>query len=393
MLVKNQKVGYYQDAISGKIRIYKMPLKRFLFLFSHPAQFLFARQMIRQLKELGHTVHILIKKKDVLENLVRESGLPYINIQPNSRKAGKLHILRSLFERNRDLHRFVKQHPVDLMIGTDASVAQVGRLRGIDTVTVLEDDYAVIKELALLTYPFTHHIVVPEVCDVGRFQSKKIGYPGYMKLAYLAPGMFTPDREKVLLPDEPYYLLRLSALEAHHDSGIKGLNDDILERIISKLEESGRVYISSEKDLKPRFQQYLLRLKPEDIHHYLSFCEMFISDSQSMSVEAALLGVPSIRYSDFEGKISVLNELEAYGLTFGIKPGDDEVLEETTARLLALKNRREEFRERRKKMLAGKIDVTAFFTWFLSEYPESVEKLRKNPDLVGRFFLGDGERE
>ena len=58
-----------------------MPSKRFLFLFSHPAQFLFAKQIISNLKEQGHTVHLLIKSKDVLETLVKRSDMNYTNIQ------------------------------------------------------------------------------------------------------------------------------------------------------------------------------------------------------------------------------------------------------------------------------------------------------------------------
>ena len=365
-----------------------MPSKRFLFLFSHPAQFLFAKPIIRNLEDLGHTVHLLIKSKDVLETLVKRSGMNYTNIQPDKRKTGVAAILQSLAGRNRELYRFVKQNPVDLMVGTDASVAQIGRLCGIKTVTILEDDFSVIKELALLTYPFTSHIMVPEVCDVGPFKKKKVGYPGYMKLAYLAPGAFTPDREKVLLPDEPYFLLRLSALRAHHDAGVNGLNDAVLETIIQKLEKKGRVWISSEEELKPQFRAYRLKLNPEHIHHYLSFSEMFLSDSQSMSVEAALLGVPSIRYSDFAGRISVLNELEEYGLTFGILPGEDETLWKKLDELLGMEGRRAEFQKRRYKMLSEKMDVTDFFTWLLSEYPDSVEVMKRDPGYAERFRFG-----
>jgi uncharacterized protein len=57
------------------------------------------------------------------------------------------------------------------------------------------------------------------------------------------------------------------------------------------------------------------------MHHVLANASLLISDSQSMSVEAAMLGVPSLRFSSFAGKISVLEELEhKYKLTFGIDP-------------------------------------------------------------------------
>ncbi|MBK7853743.1 MAG: hypothetical protein IPJ79_01455 [Bacteroidetes bacterium] len=50
------------------------------------------------------------------------------------------------------------------------------------------------------------------------------------------------------------------------------------------------------------------------------FAHMYIGDSQTMAAEAAVLGTPSIRYNDFVGEISYLEELEhLYQLTFGFK--------------------------------------------------------------------------
>ena len=43
---------------------------------------------------------------------------------------------------------------------------------------------------------------------------------------------------------------------------------------------------------------------------------MFIGDSQTMTSEAAVLGVPSLRCNSFAGRISYINEQEfKYGLT------------------------------------------------------------------------------
>jgi predicted glycosyltransferase len=275
------------------------------------------------------------------------------------------------------------------MVGTDASIAQVGKLLGVQTVTILEDDFSIIRELALLTFPFTSNIVVPAVCDTGPFKRKKIGYPGYMKLAYLAPGIFEPDPGKVAELKKPYCLLRLSALQAHHVAGVKGVSEELLKKMVGKLKKRMNVYISSEKELKEEFKPHQLETEPADIHHVLHFSELFISDSQSMTVEAALLGVPSIRYSDFVGKISVLNELEDYGLTYGVIPGRDEELWKITDEILTMENRHTVFRENRESMLRDKIDVSAFFTWFLSEYPGSVEVVKQNPGYLERFRFDD----
>jgi len=243
----------------------------------------------------------------------------------------------------------------------------------------------VIRNLAKLTYPFTSCLLVPSVCDVGPYEAKKIGYDGYMKLAYLHPNSFTPDRSIIVqyhLP-EKYVLVRLAKLSAHHDVGINGLNLILTEHILSKAKQFGYpVYITSETDLDASLQPYQLRIQYKDIHHVLAFASLLISDSQSMSVEAAMLGVPSIRFSDFSGRISVLEELEQrYQLTFGIPTQDPNRLITLFDELLSNINLREVFQQRRQKMLSEKIDVTAFLTWFIENYPESRGLVKKEKEV------------
>jgi len=105
-----------------------------------------------------------------------------------------------------------------------------------------------------------------------------------------------------------------------------------------------------------------------------------------MSVEAAVLGIPSLRYSSFAGRISVLEELEhVYNLTYGIKAGLESELISKLSRLLDIENLGQEFQRRRQKMLADKIDVTDFLVWFIENYPQSFKIMKQNPDYQWKF--------
>jgi predicted glycosyltransferase len=118
----------------------------------------------------------------------------------------------------------------------------------------------------------------------------------------------------------------------------------------------------------------------------MAFASMLISDSQSMSVESSMLGVPSLRFSDFAGRISVLEELEdKYGLTFGIETSEPDKLLDRISSLLSLPNIRSEFQKRREIMLSDKINVTKFMTWFIEMYPDSHKCIKENPDYQLRF--------
>jgi uncharacterized protein len=363
--------------------------KKILFYFGHPAQYLFARNTIKQLIQKSYEIKIIIKTKDVLETLLKNDGMEYENILTKERGGSKISIIFSLLKRNLLLLPIILKFKPDLLIGTDATIAQLGKLLNINRITILEDDYKIIKSLANITYPFTQTIFCPTVCDAGKWDSKKIGYSGYMKLGYLHPNIFKVNKEiinKYKLPDK-YAIIRLAKLTAHHDFGIKGIDYEVLEQIINILESKRiKVFLSTEGNIDSKYKQYLLNINPNDIHHILAKSQILICDSQSMSVEASILGVPSIRVSSFAGKISVLEELEhKYNLTFGINPQNINQLFIQLKKLLSIENLQEEFINRRNLMLEDKIDVSKLFTWFIEQYPKSIEIIKIDSKFQNKF--------
>ena len=101
-----------------------------------------------------------------------------------------------------------------------------------------------------------------------------------------------------------------------------------------------------------------------------------------------MLGVPSIRYNDFAGKISVLEELEhKYQLTFGIHTSHKERLFEKIDELLSDKELLQTFRKRKDLMLEEKINVCEFFVWFIDSFPESLKKVKSH--VVNNQFMTD----
>lgn len=362
-----------------------------LIQIGHPAQFHFYKNAVKIWQENGHKVRLLIKTKDVLEKLVVDSGFEYINFEHKIYdKSSKIQLLKMASTR---FYNYVRQMIIfrpDIIIGLDPILAKISRLCKSKFIAVAEDDYQIIKALAYLLFPSADTIFAPRVCDYSPWQSKKVEYEGYMKLAYLHPKRFVANRELIkpyLRDNNPYILIRLVSLTAYHDENIKGINNPLLDRIIERFKAMGySVYISSEKALSEPYCSYQLASPVDFIHHIMAFASFLVCDSQSMAVEAAMLGVPSIRFNDFAGKISVLEELEhKYGLTYGIKTDQPERLFEKINELLAMPNLREEFQLRRQKMLADKIDVTAFLAWFIENYPKSKEIMKSTPDYQYGF--------
>jgi len=367
-------------------------LKRILFFLNHPAHYHLFKHTIDELKAIGHEIHIVIKSKDILEDLLEAANESYTNFVPQIRKDGYVAIINGLLKRNRALYSYCKNNPPDIMVGTSTAIAHIGALLGIPTINFSEDDYKVVRNFGLVTYPFTDVILSPITCENGKWNKKTVFYSGYHKLAYLHPNRFKPDLnivQKYISTAEPYFILRFSKLNAYHDTGIDGITDEIAQEIIKLLTAYGKVYITSERELPSAFEQYRLQINPLDIHHILAHADLYIGDSQSMTVESALLGTPAIRFSSFVGQIGVLEELEnKYNLTFGIAPHERGKLFIKIQELLQ-ESSKKKFRERRERMLQDKIDVAAFFTWFIDNYPNSREKMREKPDFEKTFLAGE----
>ena len=87
----------------------------------------------------------------------------------------------------------------------------------------------------------------------------------------------------------------------------------------------------------------------------IKFAEFIISDSQTMSAESAVLGTPYIRFNDFVGKISYLDEIEnKFKLGMGIKTKEKNNLFRSVDFLLNFQNKRKIWNERKNAMLKEK---------------------------------------
>lgn len=354
---------------------------------SHPAHFHLYKNVTRGLIANGHEVLFVIKSKDILETLLIDAGLPYVNINQHAHRGSKLGILWDMIVRDWRLVQLCGKHKIDLLTGSTPEVAQVGWLLRKKVVNTTEDDAAVIGAVVKAMQSFMQCLVTPVSCEMGALEPRTVHYPGYHELAYLHPNHFTPSREVVegygIDVDKPYFVLRFASLNAHHDNGIKGINTEVAQRLIDILSPHGQIYITSERPLEPQFEQYRIKINPLDMHHVMTFASLYIGDSQTMAAEAGVLGVPFVRFNDFVGRIGYLRELEdKYELGYGIQAsaeGSVEKLCERVEKLVSMDaaERKTIFQGRREKMLAEKIDCSKFLTWFIEHYPASVEQTRK----------------
>ncbi len=379
-----------------------------LFL-GHPAHFHMLKNAALQWQHDGYQIYFVIKKKDILEQLLQDAGYSYTLIR-EGRKDSFCGLVHSVISMEWNMCKFLKQKQIDILVGSTLSFAS-HVLMHVPTIVMGEDDAAIVPKYASMVYPFADAILTPAVCNNGEWDSKSIKYPSYHELAYLHPHHFVANREVVeqygINTEKPYFVLRFASLKAHHDGGIRGINTEIAQHLIDLLRPHGQIYITSERPLEPQFETYRIHINPLDMHHVMAFASLYLGDSQTMAAEAGVLGTPFVRFNDFVGRIGYLRELEdRYQLGYGVhatpldanssvhrldgslQPSGTDALYEAVERLVALPpdERRALYQQRRAAMLSEKIDYAEYLTWFVERYPESVALSKQgNADFWQQF--------
>ena len=343
---------------------------------NHPAHVHLLRNVYFDLQSKGHQIIVTIKDVEVIKDLLKLYGIPYINIGRKNDALALKGLDQFLYDWN--ILRLVHRYNIDVGIGSSINVAHVSRISRMHSIILDDDDDDVEPLFVKYAHPFADIILSPD--SIVRKARKTIYYPGTHELAYLHPCRFVPNPSVLtsigIKIGEPFFILRFNAFKAHHDIGVRGLSIEDKRRLIKLLEPHGRVIITTERNIDDEFLLYKMSISQDQIHNLLYYATMFIGDSQTMTSEAALLGTPAIKCNSFAGRLAVPNEIEQrYGLCYSFMPEQVESFFEKIEELLSLSDLKEEWHRRRALLLANKIDVTAFLTWFVEGYPQTIKKV------------------
>ena len=325
---------------------------------SHPALAHVFGHVVPALHARGHQTLVVARDKDVTLALLDAYGISHQVLAAAGRtQPGRL---RELLVREARLIALGRRFRPDLITGTSVHAARAAVVLGCRSAVLNDDDAAAVPMFRWLAYPLASAIVTPTALAHEGWGRRQLAYPSYHALFYLHPDRFRPDpaiRGELGIPEgQAYAIVRLSALEAHHDRGVKGVSHGFLRAVAQGVGRRVRLFVSSEKPLAPEFEPLRAAIRPERMHHALAGAAFYLGDSQTMTAEAAVLGVPAFRINDFVGRISYLRELEEYELAFGFRPAEERAALGALERVLDLPDREAVFDARRRRMLREKID-------------------------------------
>jgi uncharacterized protein len=345
---------------------------KLLFDLGHPAHVHLFRNLINRVRREGGSVCVASRDKDVTVRLCDAYGISH-KVISKAYSGNFIDGVKELIIRTIKLSKLAVEFRPDALLGTSMSIGIIGRILNRPSFIFSEDDASIIPLFAHFVYPVCNYIVTPDSLKHEDYGTKHLTYPGFHELAYLHPDHFTPDPQVPLSiginPSHPFFILRFVSLKAHHDTNAAGLPVEAVEKLVSMLSEKGRLLITAEGELAPQFKQYQFPLAPEKFHDVLAYSSLYIGDSQTVSIEAAMLGVPSIRCNTFVGRISCLEELDhVHGLTKGFLPKQtDDLLNTVRDWLGNLDGIKQEQQYKRKMMLEKCVNLTDWLWNMLHE--------------------------
>lgn len=331
----------------------------------HPGHVHLLHGVAEEMKKRGHKVFYSVRDIPVAKRLMEHYGMtPWIDL--GGKKDSLLGKAQTVLSQDMQLLRFVRRNHIDLGLSSGLVLSHVSRLTKMKSFMFDDDDDAAEPLVTKYGHPLSDIVFTPDC--IHRKTKHAVYYAGTHELAYLHPNRFTPDPSVLqhagLAEGERFFIMRFVALKGHHDVGQAGLSLEQKRALVDLLKAHGRVIITSERAVEPEFEPYRLPVPPEEIHSLMAYSSMFVGDSQTMTSEAAILGVPALKCNTFAGRLSVPNMLEnKYNLCHAYLPEQfGDMLSKIRSLLdMPSESLRAEWQAKRQQMLHEMIDPTEFF--------------------------------
>lgn len=349
---------------------------RALFCINTPAQAHTWKFVIKNLMGKGHKVKVLARDYGFTDEILSKLGfqvctLPYIKIK----YLRPFEIITHLQNGFRASKGFTPT--VIIGFGVDAALI-AGLLR---RPCIIFTDSEGLPVQSFLTKLFASAIITPG-CFMGDLGKKHLRIEGFKELAYLRPGYFKPDpsifTELKISKNETYVILRFNVCDAVHDIGLHGFTVADQLNLVQEFNKYTRIFISPEGSLAKELDSYRLPITYERIHDALYYAQLLVTDTQTMTTEAAILGTPAVRCNSFVDHHNMGNFIELenkYDIIYSFR--DTKQAIQKAIELIKQPDLKEQWTKKRQKLLSDKIDFTKFMTDFIENFPQSFKEYNR----------------
>ena len=350
------------------------------FIINTSAQAHTWKNILLELGARGHKVNIIARDYGSTTELLSSFGFNFRKFKPLGSRTGRIFGTLDHFQK---CYRLASSFQPSLIIGFGVDASITARRFRVPSI-VFNDSEPIGVQNKILAWTASS-IITPD-CFQKDLGKKQIRINGYKELSYLRPDRFQPDSSILaklgLAGGEEYVILRFNVFDAVHDVGKHGFTTLDQRQLVESLGKYVRVFISPEGKLSPELEKYSLPVPQNRIHDALYYAKLLVTDTQTMTTEAALLGVPAVRCNNFVGPddMGVFLELEKkYDAIYSFSKSTLAV--QKALELVQRPNLKEEWDVKRQRILADKLDFVRFFVDFIENYPASLQKYHQ-PDRL-----------
>ncbi len=332
---------------------------RYLIFTNTPAHVHLYKNVVRSLRDRGHTVELLARDYGCTVALLEWYDLPHTIYGYCGTSQWSL-FARLPGHYARIVRRAVQFDP-DHIFGMGAYAAHAGAVTRTPVTLVLDSEPTGLDHR--LSRPFATAILTPAAFrkDLG---SKHYVFDGFKESAYLHPDVFSPRadiRERLGVgPDESYVFLRFNAFGSHHDVGRGGFTQHERRELVEQLSDEATVIVSDEGETTDlsTLPCRPFDLHPALLHDALAGADLLVADSQTMVTEAALLGTPTIRSNAFVGANDMGNFIELADAKLIDNLSDFDAVLSRAMELLTTPGVPDTWRKRRDEYFADKVNLS-----------------------------------
>ncbi len=356
--------------------------KKIIFDVGHPAQVHNFKHVYWELQAKGWEGLFTAKDKEVTVSLLKEYKLPYIII-------GKTHkniflkilgLFCNLIIFSRILIRF---KPLVVVCRFSPHACWSSKFLGIPLIGLADTEHTTFLDRFTVPLASAKLTAFSYQRDLGKNHFR---YNANIELFYLHKNRFSPSRNHFNIlgidKDTKYAIVRFVSWSAHHDIGVNGMKDQQKEELVEFLKTRFRVFITSESVLPPKFEEFKLNVSPGMMHDVLASASLYVGEGASMASEAACLGVMSFYINKLTA--GSIEEEKDYGLLYHYDESSQ--LLSDLKKVIDNPNLMNNTKYNRDSFMKGKIDVTAFLTWFIESFPRSISVMKNNPDFQNTFM-------
>lgn len=347
----------------------------------HPHHVHVFRHTYFELKEHGHNVKVIAVDKEMSYPLLEKFNIPFEKVGSN--KKGLFSKLFTILKSTLRVNQIAKRFKADLLVGkASPTLAFTSTLRRKPYILFTDSENA--KLLWTLIKKHVSTFVSPS-CYEKSFGTSHIRFDGFLELAYLHKNYYKPNPKIAsdlgIKENEKYVVIRFVSWNAHHDIGQGGFSVEDKKEIVKELSKHATVFISSEGELPDDLRKYQLKIEPDRIFDVMKYASLYIGEGATMASECVMMGTPAIYVNSIDA--GTINQQKKDQLLFQFKSRDG--LLEKAKELITDEEVKNDFLKRSESMLERQIDVTKFMVWLIENYPDSAERMKKDPDYQYNF--------